>query len=142
LLRLCAFLAPDAIPEEIITKGTADLTPALQAIASNAVELDTAIEELRKYSLVRRDADAQTLTVHRLVQAVLKDEMDEEMQRQWADRAVRAVNSAFPSVEYETWRECERLLPHARASGELVEQCKMKFAEAARLLKQTGSYLP
>src|SRR5947209_16250197 len=133
LLRLCAFLSPDAIPEEIITEGADELGPNLQPVASDPVELDAAIEELRRYSLMRRDPEAQTLTVHRLVQAVLKDEMDEETQRQWAERAVRAVNSAFPDVEYETWPECERLLLHARVCAELIEHWKMAFPEAAEL---------
>jgi tetratricopeptide (TPR) repeat protein len=141
LLRLCSFLSPDAIPEEIITDGADDLGPDLQLVASEPVKLDSAIKELRKYSLVRRDPEAQTLTVHRLVQAVLKDEMNEETQHQWAERTVRAVNSAFPDVEYETWSECERLLPHARVCAELIEQWKMTFPEAARLLNRTGWYL-
>src|SRR5439155_17533129 len=75
------------------------------------------------------------------VQAVLKDEMNEETQSQWAERTVRAVNSAFPDVEYETWLECERLLPHARVCAELIEECEMAFPEAAGLLNQTGWYL-
>jgi len=141
LLRLCAFLSPDAIPEEIITEGAVDLGPILQPIASDPVELDAAIEELRKYSLVRRDPDAQTLTVHRLVQAVLKDEMDEETQGQWAERVVRAVNRAFPYIEYERWLKCARLLPHARVCAELIEQWMITFPEAAELLDQTGWYL-
>jgi tetratricopeptide (TPR) repeat protein len=141
LLRLCAFLAPDAIPEEIISEGADDLGPNLQLVASEPVKLDSAIKELRKYSLVRRDPDAQTFTIHRLVQAVLKDELDKETQRQWADRAVQAVNSAFPSVEYETWPECARLLPHALVCAELIEQWNLSFAEAARLLNQAGIYL-
>src|SRR5439155_16436863 len=121
LLRLCAFLSPDAIAEEIITEGADDLGPNLQPLASDAVKLDTAIKDLRKYSLVRRDPQTQTLTIHRLVQAVLKDEMDEQTQRQWAERTVRAVSSAFPRVKYETWPQCERLLPHARACVELIQ---------------------
>ncbi len=85
--------------------------------------------------------EAQTLTVHRLVQAVLKDEMNEEAQCQWAERAVCAVNSAFPDVKYETWPKLERLLPHARICAELIEQWKIVFSEAARLLNQMAYYL-
>lgn len=55
--------------------------------------------------------------------------------------APKAVNSAFPDVKYETWPACERLLPHARVSAELIERWKIKFLEAARLLNLTGDYL-
>jgi hypothetical protein len=67
LLRLCAFLAPDAIPEEIITEGAADLGPLLEPTASDPTDLDEAIAALGAYSLVRRNATEKTLTIHRLV---------------------------------------------------------------------------
>ena len=44
LLRLCAFLAPDAIPEEILTEGIPDLGPVLQPVAADLFELNIAIE--------------------------------------------------------------------------------------------------
>jgi hypothetical protein len=58
----------------------------LEPVAADVFKLNQAIEELRKFSLVRRDPETKTLSVHRLVQAVLKDEMDEETLRQGAER--------------------------------------------------------
>ena len=81
LMRLCAFLAPDAIPEELIIEGAPYLGPVLQPVAADRSRLNAAIAQLLKYSLIRRDATTHTLTIHRLVQAVIKDEMDEETQR-------------------------------------------------------------
>jgi tetratricopeptide (TPR) repeat protein len=141
LLRLCAFLHPDAIPEEIITEGADDLGPTLQPVASDSFELNAAIEELRKFSLLRRDPDAKTLTIHRLVQEVLKDGMDQDVQRQWAERTVRAVNNTFPSPEYETWERCRRCLPHAQACVLLIDQWGMEFTDVVRLLNEVGLYL-
>ena len=141
VLRLCAFLAADAIPEEILTEGADELGPTLQPVASDPVKLDAAIKELGKYSLMKRDPDSRMLNIHRLVQAVLKDEMNEETQQQWAERAVRAVATTFPNVRYETWDACECLLPHARVCVQWIEQWKMEFAEVGRLLNQTGWYL-
>ena len=141
LLRLCTFLAPDAIPEEILTEGMPDLGPALQPVAADPFELNLAIGELLKYSLLRRNPKAQTLSIHQLVQVVLRDEMDEDTQRLWAERSVKAVNRAFPDVAFEAWPCCERLLPHAQACAGLIEQWNFAFPEAARLLSQAGSYL-
>ena len=53
LLRLCAYLAPDAIPEEILTQGAEHLGPVLGPVASDAFLLGQAIEALRAYSLDR-----------------------------------------------------------------------------------------
>ncbi len=142
LLRLCAFLAADAIPEEIITEGASELCPLLQPLATDSLALDTALATLRKYSLLRRNAENKTLAIHRLVQAVLKERMDESTQHQWAERTVRVVNRAFPdSNEAAMWPWCLRYLPHALACVELIDQWKIASREAGRLLNQTGTYL-
>jgi tetratricopeptide (TPR) repeat protein/DNA-binding XRE family transcriptional regulator len=141
LLRLCAFLAPDAIPEEILTVGAPDLGPALQAITTNPFKLDVVFKELLKFSLIRRDPAAKTLTIHRLVQTVLRDRMDQDTQRQWAERAVKAVCRVFPNVEFATWPFCQRYLPHAQSCAELIKQWGMQFPEAIQLLDLCGQYL-
>jgi tetratricopeptide (TPR) repeat protein len=144
LLRLCAFLAPDAIPEEIVTQGAEHLGPQLAPMGADSYLLNQSIEALRTYSLLRREASskiAPTLSIHRLVQAVLKDQMNEQDRKLWAERAVRAVNTAFPYVEHQTWPQCDRLLPHALLCAELIAQEQMTLPEATRLLNQAGRYL-
>ena len=141
LLRLCAFLHPDAIPEEILIDGASALTQALQAAANDVLALDNAIVELRRYSLIRRNLDAKTLTIHRLVQAVLKDTMHESYHYEWAERAVRVVNVVFPKVQFSTWERCQLYLPHVQLCAELIKQWNMGFPEAARLLNDAGYYL-
>jgi hypothetical protein len=141
LLRLCAFLAPYAIPEEIISKGAAHLGKVLGTVAADDIKLNEAMEVVQNYSLVRRNPETKTLTVHRLVQAVSKDRMDVKTQRLWAVRAIQAVNVAFPKVTYETWSDCQRYLLHAQACANLVEQYRLLSPEAARLLTNAGWYL-
>jgi hypothetical protein len=114
LLRFCAFLAPDAVPEELFTESAADLGPTLEPVVADSTMLNTAIRELLKYSLVHRDPETQTLSVHRLVQEVLKDQMDEETQRLWAEQAVRAVSRVFPYPEFTRWDRCRKYLLHAQ----------------------------
>jgi tetratricopeptide (TPR) repeat protein len=140
LLRLLAFLDPDVIQEEIVTKGAASLGSLLQAVAIDPIKLDEAIGALRTYSLVRRNPN-RTLTIHRLVQAVLKHSLNKSTQRRWAERAVRAVNLAFPEVDYSTWVQCQQYLPHTQACALLIEEWNMTFPEAAALLMQAGEYL-
>ncbi len=93
LLRLCAFLQPDAIPESILLESNADLGPILQPVAADPFMFDAAIAALRTYSLLRRNPGTRTLTLHCLVQAVLRDSMDVETQRLWSERAIRAIDS-------------------------------------------------
>lgn len=73
LLRLCAFLHPDAIPQSMMVEGASELGPILGSVAKDELELNEAIGELRKYSLVKRDPEAKLLNIHRLVQVVVKE---------------------------------------------------------------------
>ncbi|MFL5656929.1 MAG: FxSxx-COOH system tetratricopeptide repeat protein [Ktedonobacteraceae bacterium] len=142
LLRLCTFLHSEAIPEEMIIAGAAELGPVLQPIAEDALRLGDALGELRKYSLVRRNPETKSLTIHQLVQTVLKDTMDSQTQREWAVHAVQLVNRAFPNTaQVRTWPECQQCLPHAQVCAELIEQWDMSFPQAAQLLNRAGAYL-
>ena len=80
LVRACAFLAPDAIPEEIFRDGAAALGEPLRGLADNQA-LGRAMADAARFSLIRRTAQTKTLTIHRLVQAILKAEMDWESQK-------------------------------------------------------------
>ena len=142
LLRLCAFLEPSAIPEEILTDGSPGLGPALDQAVSDPVGLDEAYRELRKFSLLRRDQQAKLLTVHRLVQAVLRENMDGEAQRQWAARAIGAVSRTFPDSEaVALWPRAERCLPQAHACLALLDEGGSVSLDAAHLFNQAGLFL-
>jgi TIR domain/NB-ARC domain len=138
LLRLCAFLHPDAIPEAILTEGAAELGPRLQEVALDPLLLNDAFQLLRRYSLVKRDPATKQLNLHRLVQVVLKESLDEAAQRQWAERSVRVVNRAFSEVEFASWERCEQYLPHALLGAQWIEQYGFTFPEAVRLLYIAG----
>lgn len=141
LLRLCTYCSPDAIPEEILTADASALGPALALVAADIFLLNKAIEALRTYSLVRRDPKEKSLSIHRLVQAVLLDQLSEEERCIWAERAMCAVNAAFPKVEHDTWPQCERLLSQALAAAQLIKQYQIVNKEAGRLLYETATYL-
>jgi tetratricopeptide (TPR) repeat protein/transcriptional regulator with XRE-family HTH domain len=141
LLKICAFLAPDAIPEEIITQGAPHLGPFLQHVAADPSKLNVVMKELLKFSLIRRNPKAKTLTLHRLVQQVKKDTMDEHTQRQCVEQVVKAVNSVFPEAEFSTWPLCQRYFAQAQACAVLIQEWGIQCAESARLLDQLGRYL-
>lgn len=140
LLRLCAYFAPDAIAEEILTADASVLGPVLTPLASNIFLRNQAIEALRAYSLVRRDPREQTLSVHRLVQVVLQNELDEEEQRTWAERALLLINAAFPDSKHGTWSQCERLLMQAITGTQIIQKYQIITFEASRLLYAVASY--
>ncbi|HZO75782.1 MAG TPA: tetratricopeptide repeat protein [Ktedonobacteraceae bacterium] len=144
LLRLCAYLAPDAIAEEILTEGASFLGPTLSPVAADAFLLNQAIEEVRAFSLLRRDPKEKMLSLHRLVQAVLQDEMEEAEKQHRTKRLVCAINAVFPHVrhdEHHVWPQCERLLPHALLIGQSIERYQITDEQAGRLSFEVASYL-
>ncbi len=144
VLRLCAFLHPDGISEQLLLQGASAAGSPLHTIAANPLVLYEAIGELRKYSFIRRNTQTKTLSLHRLVQLFLKETMKREELRMWAERAVRVVNCALPDLtEYDvsSWRVYQTHLPHALLGYELIKEWQLAFPEAARLLDQVGVFL-
>lgn len=90
LLKLCAFLNPDNIAEEIVTHFFKDQDPLL---------LDAARRELLKYSLLWRGIGSEKLTIHRLVQVVVRAGMDANTSNDWARRSYHAVDEVIPRIE-------------------------------------------
>jgi tetratricopeptide (TPR) repeat protein len=146
LLRLSAFLAPDAIPLELLERGAAvlpePLAKRLAEAAEDSLVLDELLKPLLRFSLVRRDEENLTYSIHPLVQEVVRDGLSKEKQNTWAERATKVVNSAFPDVtRFENWPACDRLLPHALSCAEFINLFLFEFAEAAQLLNHTAYYL-
>ncbi len=126
----------------MITEGAVALGPELQAVAQSPLAFNQAIGVLLSYSLLKRNAEEHLLSIHRLVQAVLKDGMDVRTSHQWAERVVQAVNQALPEeVDYRTYSRYERCLPHAQECAQLIEQEQFTSFAASRVLNQTGVYL-
>src|SRR5262245_40879160 len=140
VLSLCKFLAPDAIPLDLLRTTKVQLPERLATVAVDELALNQAIAALRRYSLVERDSD--TVMVHRLVQVVGREQLEPDQQRTWASLAVQLVYAAFPpnSDDFRTWSECAKLLPHALAATEHAEQLAVVPNDVADLLNQVGGY--
>jgi tetratricopeptide (TPR) repeat protein len=145
LVKATAFLAPDAISEEIFTEGASKFAGPLQAAAANALTWDETVGATLKFSLLDRDAETKTLSVHRTVQIVVRWIMKEKKEdpRPCAEQAVGAVDAAFPGGTFDIrdWPRCERLLPHAQACAGSIATLDLCTVEASRLLNRAGYYL-
>ncbi len=141
LLRACAFLHPDAIPEELLIEGALEWGEPLATALADSLARAELFATLNRFSLIVRDPDAHTLSLHRVVQAVLRDELDADGQRRWAERAVRAVDRGFPAPEFPAWPQCERLLPQTQAAALWIVRWDFAFAEGGHLLNEAAVYL-
>jgi tetratricopeptide repeat protein/AAA domain-containing protein len=141
VLSLCTYLAPDAIPLDLLHTTEVQLPKPLATVVQDTLALNQAIAALLRYSLVERTGD--TLTVHRLAQAVGREQLEPEQQQAWATRAVQLVTAAFPddSNDFRTWSRCAQLLPHALAATEYAEQLTVVPNDIGHLLARIGNYL-
>jgi tetratricopeptide (TPR) repeat protein len=142
LLNLCAFLAPDDIPKKLLVEGAKHLPESLAATGQDHVALNDALAVLRRYSLMEVADDA--LAMHRLVQAVVRDRLDEEGKEQWAEVAVDLLNGVYSGdfhSQVDRWLWWGRILPHALSAVGYTENFRLAMPTAGRLLNQAGFYL-
>ena len=141
LLRVCAFLHAEAIPEEVFVEGAAHLGPELAPVVADPSRFDQAIATLRSLSLIHRQPEKRMLSLHRLVQAVLRETLETSAAQQWSERALQAVNAAFPEPDFSHWARCERCIPHAQTLLQSLEQAGRSALGARDLFARAGSYL-
>jgi hypothetical protein len=122
LLRIAAFLAPEDIPFRLLlpenlelpsTDLDARLRDQVQELCTQTLALDDAVAGLRRLSLI--GPPSQVFSVHRLVQAVARDQIASDEQQAWLKLAVALIEAAVPTDPElpASWPLCQLLLPHA-----------------------------
>jgi tetratricopeptide (TPR) repeat protein/transposase-like protein/transcriptional regulator with XRE-family HTH domain len=143
LLQLCAFLAPDHIPEELLTEGAPYWPLALREAVANLFSFNQMLETLLAFSLVKRLSEDRMLSLHRLVQIVQLERMEAEAYLTWAQRIVRAMHGLFPqdTQDVANWPRCQRYLEQVEACDVLIQRHHLLLPEAADLLDRAGTYV-
>ncbi|MGZ6367019.1 MAG: FxSxx-COOH system tetratricopeptide repeat protein [Ktedonobacteraceae bacterium] len=141
MLRMCAFLHPDDIPEELFTNGDFALPETFHPVASDAYFLAEAMGALVRYSFLQQRAEEKTVSVHRLVQEVIKGRMNDEMQFDWVRHVILVVAQALPRLERATWKQYQRYISHAILCLQLIEEWQMYQETTVSLMIRVGAYL-
>lgn len=144
LLRASAFLAPDNIPLEIFA-GAAEhlgsaLADALVGVEKEPLAMDEVLEPLTRYSLIRRDVERHTFSVHSLVQEVVRGSLIPEQHALWEKRTTQALNLVFPQISFPVWSLCDRLMPHAQVVARRIDETPSDAEAASNLLNRIGHY--
>jgi tetratricopeptide (TPR) repeat protein len=140
LLILFAFMAPEAIPRNLVSQH-AQVLPRRLRRALTGQAYQEAIGVLDRFSLAT--ATETTITVHRLVQTVTRQALGKRAARRRAGAAVRLVKAAFPadSADVQAWPTCARLLPHALATTDHASSLAADPEVTADLAIRAGGYL-
>ena len=97
LLKLLAFLNPDGVLIEFLEAGKEGLTGQLHEIVADRTRLYDALAELTRFSLVgRHDEVAPRITMHRLVQSIIQDDLSSSEFDSIVETLIRLCESAFP----------------------------------------------
>jgi tetratricopeptide (TPR) repeat protein len=141
LLNMCSFLAPDDLPRSLLSEHAEQLPDRLRQAAGDRLAFDQTLGALGRYSLAT--VSEHTLAVHRLVQTVVRQNLDQAAARAWAGAAVRLMEPAFPrnSHDVRTWPECARLLPHVLTATGHAEALDAELEATSVLLTRAAGYL-
>ncbi|MGN6795335.1 MAG: FxSxx-COOH system tetratricopeptide repeat protein, partial [Streptosporangiaceae bacterium] len=116
LAILCAFLAPEPIPEELFTGAVSVLPGELAARAGDPLAWRQTLAQVTRQSLAR--IDHRGLQMHRLTQAILRDRLTPA--RAAATRrcteAMLAASDPGDPPNPVTWPQWARLMPHVLAA--------------------------
>ncbi len=119
LLELAAFLAPEPIPLSLVGEHAELLDEPLRGTAADPDALADAVGALIGYSLARRSPDG--FQVHRLVQAVIRQQMSADRQQATADRVVALLAAAAPGDPEDpvSWAAYAQRAPHVLATASM-----------------------
>ncbi|MBP0451307.1 tetratricopeptide repeat protein [Kitasatospora sp. RG8] len=119
LLEVCGFLGPDAIPIRLLYSAPVTEAVGLPPGTDGQLATGEILRTVNQFNLARYDQAGGTLSVHRITQALLRDQVTE------ADRArVRAVVHRALALDSpgdpdtpDNWARYAELLPHLGPSG-------------------------
>jgi tetratricopeptide (TPR) repeat protein len=123
MLELCAFLGSEPISVRLLREGRhIDLPTPLRDAVRDDIPMRRAIRDVVRYGLAKVDPANNSLQIHRLVQAVLRDRIPMEERARFRSTVHALLAAANPSdpEDEKTWPRHAELSPHIRPGG-LVE---------------------
>ncbi|GII52397.1 hypothetical protein Pth03_07860 [Planotetraspora thailandica] len=145
LLRCCAFFGPEPIPRDVFRRGNKVVGPRLGKILADPILLTTALSTLERFALVKVEPSSRTLQVHRLNQALLRDELSPQEREELRHEVHQLLAGSAPADPDDPamWPRFEGLAAHVGPSG-LVESTDPNVRAFAlnvvRYLYVSGNY--
>ncbi|MEV0681472.1 FxSxx-COOH system tetratricopeptide repeat protein [Actinosynnema sp. NPDC050436] len=146
LLQVCAFFGPEPISQKLF-RGARDV-PVPDALAQafgDPIKISRAVKEITRYSLAKIDHRNNALQLHRLVQTVLKNKLNQSEQDEMRHAVhVLLVNGDPGDPDAAAnWPRYAELLPHALVSRAVESKDKwvrVLVINLVRYLLRTGDF--
>jgi hypothetical protein len=143
LLRCCAFFGAEPIPRDVFMRAIQTVQPQLSGLLAKPILLTRAIRELGRFALAWIDTVSRTIQVHRLIQALLREELPLAQQNLFRHDAHLLLASAAPKNPDDNaqWPLYAKLAAHVDPSD--LDACQdpatRRFAlDTARYLYLSG----
>jgi NB-ARC domain len=141
LLQLFSFLNPNEIVLEFLQAGSSALPVDLIHIINREPLLRGALASLEGYSLVRVWDGGGKFTVHRLVQAVIVDQMNEDERANMKAIVIKMASLAFPDpTSDETKLLCRKFYSQATSCLDLYSEPTRFTPELVELVRRVQKY--
>jgi hypothetical protein len=116
LLNLCAVLGPEPIPTSLFTTAATTLPPPLRDAAGNAIEFYQLVKAIGDHGLAT--TGNQGVQLHRLIQAILRNRMDDAQLDVLPAQAAALLVEATPrdADSPDAWPTWATLAPHIIAA--------------------------
>ena len=138
LLQLFAFLNPDGILIEFLEAGKEGLPDSLNNLIGDPFAFSKALGELERFSLIRRAEYGQIISIHRLVQSVIKDALTEDGRRDATDMVVKFFLAALPYFEPDKRQLC-RLFQDQIVGPSIA--LNVQTVDGTQVLQRVGRFL-
>jgi Tetratricopeptide repeat len=146
LLRCCAFLGPEPIPRDIFKLGSRESRTGVGALIADPIQLFPAISVLGRFALVKMDGPY--ITVHRLIQALLRAELEPDDQARYRQDAHSILTAGAPGnpTDAKTWPKYRDLVAHVGSASTDLAHCQVpdhrRFAlDVVRYLYASGDLI-
>jgi hypothetical protein len=142
LLELCALLAPDELPMQLLLSQPHLLPEPLATAAKDPLQRSEAVAALSTAGMLTRPA-GEACRIHRLIQAVILGHLPQPDRNQHLAAAVKLMAELFPyhSEQPDEWPKCAQLLVHAQALIDHACAAGISTPELPHLLTSVGIYL-
>ena len=145
LLRCCAFFGPEPIPRDVFGRGIQPTGSKLSQILADPILLARVIRNLARFALATVDPAARTVQVHRLIQALLRDDLKADERARLRHEVHLLLAGAAPADpdDQNKWPDFAALVAHVAPAQ--VAECQdtgvRKFAlSMVRYLYWSGDY--
>jgi tetratricopeptide (TPR) repeat protein len=133
LLRLVSYLAPEPIPIDLLEKNKKNFTTACKLLENYKktpvkINAQDIISELARYSMIERGEN--TISVHRIVQEVIRMQIPKERERDWVQAILNIVDGYFPGdplpQDVRSWNRLVPMQSHVSAIIREADKCEIE----------------